>query len=406
MKKLLALTLACLLCLPLAAPALAEEAPGYTLTLVVNGAVSHIPIAANDWTTYADADDLRALLGTGAVAQGYEGPVPVRQAAENVGWDVVWFDGGGTPDQQVCLWNRETFLAEAAPALRSLDAAHAALATAARRHLVRDIPKLEKGITDVTLTGQDGQSRKIRLKSESVIDKGVVDTVFTFDASPLAELLGWEGEALRSALAKGKAELVLDYNSGAMAWNVPLLALLDGKLAGWQVRYIPSLAGMLEQGWTPDYAGAFYGDMVAGSAAVGGLEARRAADNTLSALRALTGPDKLTVAGSSLTYALASAADVNAPFFGGEDHKLQKCEALLTLSPQGVADLVLRLREDGMELSVAANRDLKQSSGEVSLRLDGVGALQMTSNTQLEDTTRTPRQIVDIERALVVKEEW
>ncbi len=479
MKKLLALTLALVLAFSLCVPALAEEAEvggyGYTvdgrpipiyapgetipedafdryfptpepkLTLVVNGVASDVAVERVDWTTYADAAALRAILGVKAAAPTFEGSVPIREAAENAGWDVEWYDDGHG-DQQVCLWNKDAFAAEVAPKVEPFQKLWDAAMELSRSTLFIDSPRRAAQVAEVTFKrfdSMDGdKTYTLKLRAESVWHKGVLDCTVTFDAAQLLELLtiGKPGNLARDMDRKtlqgaGKAEFILDYNAGGMAWNIPLLGLLDEEMKGWHTAYDPDLAEAVGQAGGLKLAESLYGNMV-DAAWLSGVERRENVDDTLTALGVFAGADNVKTAGSTVTWTLETGK-VNSALSKlvgdgtGAFSLFKKCDLGLTFNAQGKIDLKLALRLDtdgileavmaeedelsaiveglldwlvggaDMELTATARGDADQAAETVKLHIKNIGVLDVTTQTTAKSTAQTPRQLAQVEREWV-----
>ncbi len=486
MKKLLALTLALVLACSLCVPALAAEeaevggygytvsgrpipiyAPGETipedafdryfptpeptLTLVVNGVASDVAITAGEGVTYADAAALRGILGVKAVAPTYDGPVPVREAAENAGWDVEWYDGGRL-GQQVCLWNKDAFLAEIAPKVEPFQTLWDAAMESSRNALFPETPRRATQTAAVTckrFNSLDGdKTYTLKLRSESVWHKGVVDCAVTFDVSQLlglftaAELEGAAKDAglspadFRNLFSAGKAEFIIDYNAGGMAYHIPLLGLLDEEMEGWQSTYFPDLAQAIDPVGSLDLAGSLYEDMLDNAELYGGVTAREEAETALASLGVFAGADNVQTAGSTVTWALETDK-VNAALSKladdgtGAFSLFKKCDVDLTFNTLGKTDLTLALRLDtdgilealmaengepnvivrglldwlvggaDMELTATANGDRDKSSETMKLHIKNFGVLDVTTQSTAKPTAQTPRQLAQVEREWV-----
>lgn len=423
MKKLLSLSLACILALGLCTSALAGtpeglpeetdgliddgrviEVPERTLTLVVNGVPTDVEMEFVGWSTYAPAAELRAILGA-AVAPTYDGAVPIRKTAEAAGWTVCWYDKPGR--QEVQLWNKERFLAEVGPRVEPVERLYTALMTLARQVLFPDTAKLQTETVTVTCTDEEGKDYTVRGKLTALIEKGMVDATLTLDARELAPLL----EVEEKELAACKAEVVLDCNTGGVALRVPLLGRLmdDERAAGWQVVYYPALAQMLQEGAAPNYGETLYEAMLTLAARVGGVWAREdVVDLPLAVCDAFYGSSNLKFTGSSLSYEMTAAqanAAVAALDEDAPEELFDKCAVNMTLSASGVYDLVadILLDADGtqLELAAAAHGDLTRADASLRARLDGFGGVQVEDSSTAVDAAAHPRRVVDLERRLV-----
>lgn len=372
-----------------------------TLTLVVNGVRSDIPIAANEGTTYADAADMRLLLGEEAVAAGYEGQVSVREVAEKLGWDVVWYDDGYGEwydydwydhdwwgwDQQVCLWDPVAFQAEATEAMAGYQALLEMVGESAGDGLFSSTPKRETETLELTFTrfnSLDGDEEyTLTVKMDGVYQEGVVDVTFTFDLSQLLALLPAEGEEietyapftfdeLKALLTAGKAELILDLNAGTAAYNCPLLDLLEGSKTGWHLADFPAYSKE-----KVDMAEALYKDVLATTERSGGEAAKRMADALLAGFSAVAGPENIKRSGSKLTVHVETER-VNAALsrlLGTEEPIafFRRFDMDATLTTAGDTDMTMVLRPN-MEVLVGA-------ASPMDLSLYGVPDIQLAATT-------------------------
>ncbi len=482
MKKLLALTLALVLACSLCVPALAAEenygftvdgepapiyAPGETipedafdryfptpeptLTLVVNGVASDVAITAGEGVTYADAAALRGILGAKAVAPTYDGPVPVREAAENAGWDVEWYDDGWG-DRQVCLWNKDAFVAEVKDQVEPFQTLWDAAMELSQNTLFTQTPQRATQTATVTFKRFDSldgdKTYTLKLRSESVWHKGVVDCAVTFDVSQLlglftaAELEGAAKDAglspadLKNLFSAGKAEFIIDYNAGGMAYHIPLLGLLDEEMEGWQGTYFPGLTQAIDPEGGLDLAGSLYENMLDAASRQGGVAAREETEGILASLGVFAGADSVRTAGSTVTWTLETDK-VNAALSKlvgdgtGAFSLFKKCDVDLTFNTQGKTDLTLALRLDtdgileavmtgedeldvivrallnwliggaDMELTAAANSDQGESSETMKLHIKNFGVIDVNTQSTAKSTAQTPRQLAQVEREWV-----
>ncbi len=416
-----------------------------TLTLVVNGVASDVAISANDWTTYADAAALRGILGVKAVAPTYEGPVPVREAAQNAGWEVQWYDGGWEGlDQQVCLWNKEAFLAEIAPRVEPFQKFYDTAMERARGVVFTETPR--RTVDNATITVKrfdslDGdETYDLKLRVETVCQKGVADCTVTFDVSQLLKMFAdskleaaareWDFSLadLRTLLSAGKAEFIIDYNAGGGAYNIPLLGFIDEDLAGWQTSY----NGMLDYSReNTNYAETLYEDMLDAASWQGGVEARADMEESLEAIAVFFGPDNVKTAGSSVTWTLETDK-VNAALSkligdGAETFSLfKKCDLNVTFNAEGKLDLTLAYRMDAdgyaetlmangasywelsvsegasdVEITAAAHGDRDEATQTMKLHIKNFGVIDVNIKSTGFAAAKGPRQLAEVERTWV-----
>lgn len=415
-----------------------DEEP--SLTLVVNGVVSDVAIAANNWTTYADANDLRAILGADAVAPGYDGPVPVREAAENAGWDVVWYDRWGDPDQQVCLWNKELVLEELEPQVAPFQQVVDAVIGLARQTLSSETPLRQTQTATLTCklfdTLDGDKTYTMKFRAEAVIQKGVADMTMTMDLSPLVDILPADtvkyaalgmdltADQLKERLGSVKMEAIVDYNEGATAVRMPLLDQLDPGLGEWQTSYsaTPDWLGGLS------YAESLYDDMVRRSEWRGGVSAREDVEEQVAMDKLVIGPDSLKKVGSTITWelktdqinkALLTTDDIS---YFDEVPPFNKFDLNLRISDDGNYDLAFALRPnavtpamidrgdfpgmflatgDDFDLALTARGDGRKASASMKLHVKNYGVFDLSVQTTTSSATQGPRQIKDVERLWV-----
>lgn len=422
-----------------------------TLTLVVNGVASDIPVAAEEGVSYADAAALRGILGPKAAAPTYEGAVPIREAAENAGWEVEWYDGGWRGlDQQVCLWNKDAFVAEVQSQVEAyqkfLDAAkefsHNALFTEEPKRATQTVTVAFKRFNSL-----DGdKTYNLRFRTESVWQKGVVDSTVTFDVSPLLEMFpadelesmaqgaGLTLSELKALFSAGKAEFIFDYNAGGYAYNIPLLGLMDEDLEGWQTMYIPELLAYSQE--SDSYAETLYEGMRSAASWRGGVAGREDVDTGIKSTGVTFGPDNVHFSGSTVTWTLETDK-VNAAIsklIGDGDKAysfFKKCDLTMTFDDQGETDLVVALRPDtdgiaeaamadvgetnvlggsflrwllggfDMELTANTHSDSAKSTGTIKLHAKNFGVFDVSTQSTTKSAAQGPRQMAEVERAWV-----
>lgn len=404
------------------------------LTLVVNGVVSDIPIAANNWTTYADADDMRALLGAQAVAGDYQGPVPVREVAEKLGWDVVWYRGDWKGrGQQVCLWNEEDFRAQADQALAGYQQLLELSWELAKESIFSETPKRQTETVEFTFTRFDtldgDQTYTIKMDLDAVYQAGVMDLTLTFDASQLLKLVSdltgadlteldapFSLDRLKNLLTAGKLELILDFNEGGVAINWPLLGLVDESLTGWQAAYLPGLS--MDAG-AIDMAGSVYESVLSVTESSGGVSGKDFADGFLGGISAVVGGENVRRKGDSLSLHVETDK-VNAAL-----SKLMEAEETVeffrryemdaTMTAAGAVDMTMVIRPNmevlagvaspsglylygvpEVQLSAEAHGDLRKSTERVELHIQNWGKFVAESVSGMVRAVAGPRQIADV----------
>lgn len=416
-----------------------------SLKLVVNGVASDVAIAANDWTTYADAAALRAILGETAVAPGYEGPVPIREAAENAGWDVVWYPGSWDYEaDQVCLWNRDIMLREIEPRVAAYQQVVEAVEGLARRTLFSETPLRQTQTVTLTFKKFDtldgDKTYTMKGRAEAVYQKGVADVTMTLDLSALVELLPADtvkymalsmdltADQLREELSAYKIELILDFNQGATAVRVPLLDRLNPGLGEWHSEYSDQLKLLA----TPSYAQRAYQSMVDLSERTGGTWARQFMEEPSAAEKLAQEPGSLNKVGSTLTWTLKTDQFNKAflalnedsyPSMNGVD-PLKKMELTLRVSGDEAYDLTFALRPNmdclgigdygtlgawfsgvsmvqDFDLSLTAHGDSRQATVSGKLHVKNFGVFDLAGQSTTGSAGQGPRQIKDVERLWV-----
>lgn len=320
-----------------------------TLILMVNGAASDVTVSASGGVTYADAADLRSILGDQAVGQGYEGLAPIRETAENAGWDVVWYDDWGW--QEVQLWNRAAFGAELADEFGPYEDFAARLAEQNKAWL-----ETATGLTETmelkltrfdTLDGNRTYTAKVKV--EMVAEDGVVDCVMNVDAAGFGALLdvarqaGWTAEdaavaQMKKVMGDVKVEVVADLKAGVAAYRAPALALLDPALADWRRLGLGSVGGVISYDSVLD---AGYQTMMENAAVMGGKYAWNSAMAELERQVTTLGADRFaTATDGTVTYTLTTQ-DI-----GEMTGSYKRCEARCVAKPDGRYTLDLAVRPD------------------------------------------------------------
>lgn len=498
MKRFLALTLAIILALTIAAPALADEAPATptytvdgeaaqalaqeeldalldampaiplpdyagaepTLTLVVNGVPSDAVLTAENGVAYADAADLRSILGENAVAIDVKGPVAVRPAAQFAGWDVVWYDGGWLGlDQEVCLFDKAAYAAELDETFAPLRAFCAKLMDKAVELWQDKEGVTETDAVDLTLTRfstLDGsQTYTAAITAQTTLREGVADVAITFDVTDFLKLFtaeelkaltagaGFSLDSLTALLKGGKIELLLDMNTGAVALNAPILGLIDPELTGWHAVTVPGLTldAMKDLSQLTRLTGMLYDDLLDSAGYSGGAEAQTDYANTLAVCGAFFGPDVLQVKDDgSMTFTLATQR-VNDIFGSMMAASIPGCDAAegrnanlfknydlaMTIDADWnlTVDMEARLDVDGIAALAAATGDgaeaalesmglrallslvdfritgqsagnMEQSEGAVELHWNNQGSLKLESRSAVTKAKTAPRKPSDV----------
>lgn len=427
MKKLLALALTLVMTLGLVSPALAEEtlyvegeppqemtleeyqrlmegsddllsdllgvpvllegrAP--TLTLYVNGVAAETAVTAEEGVSYADADALRGILGDTAVAADAAGSVPIRAAAEAAGWDIQWYDGGWSGrDQEIQLWDKTAYEAALADEFGPMNGFFAKAMKQSADLLFSETPVSGHETVDIALTRfstlDENKDYTLKLGVDYVVQKGVMDITLTFDVSQLLQfvdprdLAGWAKEGnftvaqLTALLKAGTAELILDYNENAMAYNVPLLALFDEDEAGWQTVYSGTSYVLPDLDELKDFSfvSSLYAAMTTTAGYMGAEYAKENYESQTAWLALFLGKDRFSTQGGKTTYSMTTqgmnraVGELIAQAAGLEEAPqvslFKHCELTYTLDEGGNMDMELHFRPDvdGIRNAVAAYYD-------------------------------------------------
>lgn len=499
MKKRLALALALVLCLGLCVPALAEEAldPFYTvdgeaveavpisdeipvdwgdydgwddydepeeeptLTLMVNGVASDIAVTAENGVSYADADALRAILGDKAVG-GDVPPVPIRAAAEAAGWDVEWYDGGWRGvDQEVQLWDKASYEAALAEEFGALNDLMAQVMTKSRDLLFSEKATAGHEAVTVDLTRfstLDGDKKyTLTLAVDYTVQKGVMDMTVTFDVAQLLQFvdagdlaaMAREGEftmtQLTQLLKAGKAELILDYGRGYLAYNVPLLALVDKEQAGWHCETMPGWEDM-EELTDASFVSSLYANMTTTASYRGAEYAAQNYQQSTRLLAIFLGKDRFSTQNGKTTYSLttqnvnqaigAMLAQANEEAQPRQVSFFKHCDLSYTVDERGNISMDVHIRPDmegiaaatsaeedayfsygpatllkwylpslDMDITANASGNQSRSTSRMALHWNNRGRLDMRASATAGAARTAPRQIEDVTE-LPQEESW
>lgn len=436
--------------------------PTPTLTLYVNGVATDVELTAQGGATYADADALRQILGPNAVSADQTGPIAIRPAAEAAGWDVGWYNGGWWgKKQEVQLWDKasyEGFLTEefaplneffAKAMAQSKDLLFSEKATAGHETVTVDLKRFS------TLDGD--KDYKLTLAVDYIVQNGVMDMTCTFDLSQLLQLFdgndlkamtkagGFTPTQLSSLLRAGKAELILDYNEGIMAYNVPLLALFDEDMAGWQSQYVPGLdmaKDSFEELGEAAFTSSLYAQMLTTAGYSGAEYAFEQYDQSVSLMTLFAGKDRFTTQNGKTTYSFttegvnAALTALLAQTSGVEEKELagssffKACDLTYTLDSGGNVTMEAHVRPDregiaaataavngemdpyytygaatamkwvlsffDMDMTVSTRGNQSRATQRVDIHWNNVGKLSMNTTVTTQTTTKAPRQVEDV----------
>lgn len=370
--------------------------PDPTLALYVDGfAYEDVEIVAEDGVTYADAADLRGIFGEEAVPADKTGLLPIRETAQKAGWDVGWYGGGWNGEQEVQLWGKEGYVTALAEEFGPLNDFLAKAMKVSGNTLFAETPTSTHETVTVDLTRfstLDGdKTYPLTFEVDAAMGGGVLDATVTFDVTELLKLFpadalesltklgGFSVTQLRQFLKAGVMEFIVDYNTGELAYNIPLLALADESLAGWQTETLPGLDGTAEamKGLeevsftetlyaqllnTAERSGAAYGLMEYGS--------------VTDALSVFAGKDRFTTqngkttysltteaANQSLTRIIADAADLHdfSDVPGGIFSFFKAFDITYTLDDSGNVTMELHIRPDTDGIAAAVAKSYESS---------------------------------------------
>lgn len=301
--------------------------PEPTLTLYVNGVATDVALTAGEGVTYADAAALRQFFGPEAVPADKEGLLPVRATAEQAGWDVQWYGGGWSRAQEVQLWDKAGYEAYLAGEFGPLNDFLAKAMKTGGSALFAEAPVTAHETVAVDLTRfstLDGDERfSLTFDVTATMGAGVLDTTITFDAAELLKLFpadalesvtkmgGFSVTQLRQFLKAGVMEFIIDYNTGDMAYNIPLLALVNEDLAGWQSQTLSGLDGLadaMESLEEFSLTSTLYTQMTSSASYLGAEYALAQYDQTVGLLSAFAGKDRFTTQGGKTTYSITAQA--------------------------------------------------------------------------------------------------
>lgn len=504
MKKLLAMVLALALCLSLAVPALAVEDGVYVvegepvqtlppemqehleqvaaeyatpdflpevgrldddlsteepaLTLMVNGVASGVAVTAADGVSYADAAQLRTILGDKAVAADAAGNVAIRPAAEAAGWDVAWYGGGWRGvDQEIQLWDKAAFEAELADQFDPFNDFMARVMKQSVDQIFSEKPIAGHETVNVDLTRfstLDGnKTYTLTLAVDYVIQKGVADMTFTFDVSQLLQLFdtgdltamvkagGFTVDQLTAFLKAGKVELILDYNKNAMAYNIPLLALFDEEEgAGWHAVYSGTSLVLSDMKEWEDLSlfSTAYAQMLSMADYIGAENAFSNYQYETGVATLFLGKDRFSTQNGRTTYSI-TAQDVNQAFgamaartAGKESVQVslfKHCELSFAADSAGNTTMDMHIRPDmagiaavsaleseddydrgftvtgmkwllpllDMDITASASGSQSNANSRMSIHWNNVGSLDMRAQTTAASSGKVPRQIADLD---------
>lgn len=367
-----------------------------TLTLYVDGfAYEDVEIVAENGVTYADAADLRGIFGEEAVPADKTGLLPIRETAEAAGWDVGWYGGGWNGEQEVQLWGKEGYVTALAEEFGPLNDFLAKAMKVSGNTLFAETPTSTHETVTVDLTRfstLDGdKTYPLTFEVDAAMGGGVLDATLTFDVTELLKLFptdalesvtkmgGFSVTQLRQFLKAGVMEFIIDYNTGEMAYNIPLLALVDEDLAGWQTETLPGLDGTAEamKGLEEvSFTEALYAQLLNTAERSGAAYGLMEYGSVTDALSVFAGKDRFTTqngkttysltteaANQSLTRIIADAADLHdfSDVPGGVFSFFKAFDITYTLDDSGNVTMELHIRPDTDGIAAAVAKSYESS---------------------------------------------
>ncbi len=441
--------------------------PEPTLTLTVNGVATDVELTAGEGVTYADAAALRQFFGPEAVPADKEGLLPVRATAQAAGWDVGWYSNRWSGEQEVQLWDKAAYESYLAEEFGPLNDFLTKAVKASGNALFAETPTTTHETVNVELTRfstLDGdKTYPLTLEADMTLGGGILDMTVTFDVSELlkafpadalesvTKLGGFSVTQLRQFLKAGVAEFIIDYNTGDMAYNIPLLALVDEDLAGWQSESFSGADGLtqvLEEMEALSLTSTLYAQMTSTASYAGAEYGLDSYESLTQMLALFAGKERFTVHNGKTTYTLttramneALSALINAePDEDGELDRIARpvysffkaFDVTYTLDEVGnvTADLHIRPDMDGiastiakayessyygdpsasgvieivmglalkgydMDLTASSQGSAARSTGSMELHWNNVGKLTVRT-TATQTGGKTPRSIDDI----------
>ena len=435
-----------------------------TLALTVNGVVTDVDITAGEGATYADAADLRGIFGEEAVPAGKTGLLPIRETAEQAGWEVQWYDDRfWTGDQEVQLWDKAAYEAALAEEFGPLNDFFAKAMKTSGSTLFSETPVTTHQTIAADLTRfstLDGDENfHLTFDLDATMGGGVLDATLAFDVTELLKLFpnqalesltkmgGFSVTQLRQFLKAGVMEFIMDYNTGDVAYNIPLLALVDESLAGWQTDTISGLDGMAEAMESLEefsFTSTLYAQMLSTASYMGAEYALSEYDQTVGLLSAFAGKDRFATRGGKTTYSITTQAmneaisalinaDADEDTAAGSVYSIFKAfDITYTLDGSGnvTADLHIRPDTDGiataiakfyessyygdssasglmeiamnwalkawnMDLTASSQGNAQRSTGTLDIHWNNVGKLSVRT-TAMQTDGKAPRNVEDV----------
>lgn len=423
-----------------------------TLTLYINGVASDITVEAWDGRSYANGSEL-ATIFPDCVDPLVDGPVSIRDTAVLAGWDVEWYDGGWRGnDQEIQLWDKAGYEAALAEEFGPVNDLMAQAMTESRDLLFSEKATTGHETVTVDLTRfstLDGDKKyTLTLAADYTVQKGVLDMTVTFDVAQLLQFIdagdlvamaregGFTVTQLTQLLKAGKAEFILDYDRGYLAYNVPLLALIDKEQAGWHCETMPGWEDM-EELTDISFVSALYRDMTTTASYRGAEYAAQNYQQNTGLLAIFLGKDRFSTQNGKTTYSLttrnvnqaigAMLAQVNGEAQPRQVSFFKHCDLSYTMGEGGNVSMDMHIRPDmegiaaaasaeedayfsygpatllkwylpslDMDFTATASGDQSRSTNRMALHWNNVGRLDMRASATAGAARTAPRQIEDV----------
>lgn len=335
-----------------------DDEPDYSL--MVNGETADAVVTMADGRACTDADALNRILGTSLTGE----QVPIRQAAEEAGWDVVWNSYAG----QVILFRREDL---PQGDFSRFDELMNRILASARTEEGQSYQTSETSTWKFTVFNSlDGnQTASVKVDTELLQKDALYELTITVNAADLIKLLPQstteffdeqlQPRKLTALLRSCKITLLLNGETGDLYFHAPILSLLDSErseTAWFHLDTGLSLISASDAGGLEWNTGdLLYSTLLSSSAEGywGGWYAYYSYIQSQSMLGSLLGPQRITERGGTLTWTLDEQAFQTLLAQSVEEAAwlpsiFKECEASLSADRNGklTADLVFRLDMD------------------------------------------------------------
>lgn len=393
-----------------------EPIPEPTLTLTVNGVATDVELTAGDGVTYADAAALRQFFGPQTVPAEKTGLLPIRATAEAAGWNVGWYSSRWSGEREVQLWDKASYEAYLADEFGPVNDFFAKALKTSGNTLFSETPVTTHQTVTADLTRfstLDGdETFTLTFDVDATMGGGVLDATLTFDVTELLKLFpadalesltkmgGFSVTQLRQFLKAGVMEFIIDYNTGDMAYNIPLLALVDESMAGWQTDTISGLDSFAEaMNGLEEFSltSTLYAQVLSSGSYLGAEYAQGSYEVQTQLLALFAGKDRFNTQGGTTTYSItvqamneALSALINADADEDDDADMIKkpvysifkaFDITYTLDEVGNVTASLHIRPDTDGIAAAIAKAYESSYyGDSS----AVGAMELVMNLALK----------------------